>query len=198
MAGYKMKSTKIPSKPTDYNGVTYRSQLEARWAVFFDSLFIRHEYEPEWMEVEAGMKVVSYKPDFYLPDLNLWVEIKPQIPKDIEITKAAGWAEEADILVLFQLSPPTETSQSGWLFHWGDKIKKAILNKQVWWCECPVCKKIQVGELGEPTCGCIDYEEQISPLEEWDQVFGTNITPKFEKTPKLLAAFKAARNFKFD
>ena len=32
---------------TEYGGVTYRSQTEARWAVFFDTLGVEFQYEPE-------------------------------------------------------------------------------------------------------------------------------------------------------
>lgn len=32
---------------TEYKGYLFRSRLEARWAVFFDTLGIQWEYEPE-------------------------------------------------------------------------------------------------------------------------------------------------------
>lgn len=37
----------IKAKETEYNGYRFRSRLEARWAVFFDVLGIKYEYEPE-------------------------------------------------------------------------------------------------------------------------------------------------------
>lgn len=59
---------------TVYKGCRFRSRLEARWAVFFDSLGIRWEFEKEGFDLgEAGW----YLPDFWLPDLNIWCEIKP-------------------------------------------------------------------------------------------------------------------------
>ncbi len=45
---------------TYYNGYRFRSRLEARWAVVFDTLGIRYEYEPEGFETSAG----PYLPDF--------------------------------------------------------------------------------------------------------------------------------------
>ena len=61
---------------TRYKGYRFRSRLEARWAVFFDSLGLKWEYEPEGFELgEAGW----YLPDFYLPELNCWAEVKPHI-----------------------------------------------------------------------------------------------------------------------
>lgn len=65
---------------THYNGYCFRSRLEARWAVFFDALGIKYEYEKEGFELEStvfpGTKLY-YLPDFYLPELKCWVEIKP-------------------------------------------------------------------------------------------------------------------------
>ena len=60
---------------TVYNGYKFRSRLEARWAVFFDALGVNYEYEPEGFELSNGDK---YLPDFYLPELETFVEVKPE------------------------------------------------------------------------------------------------------------------------
>lgn len=57
---------------TAYNGYRFRSRLEARWAVFFDTLGIKYEYENEGYDLETGY----YLPDFWLPQLQCWMEIK--------------------------------------------------------------------------------------------------------------------------
>lgn len=59
---------------TVYNGYRFRSRLEARWAVFFETAGIEYEYEPEGFQFEDGTK---YLPDFYLPWFKCYVEIKP-------------------------------------------------------------------------------------------------------------------------
>lgn len=64
---------RIEAIETFYNGYRFRSRLEARWAVFFDALGIRYIYEPEGYGLPNGM---AYLPDFYLPDLKIWVEVK--------------------------------------------------------------------------------------------------------------------------
>ena len=71
-----MDST-IQVLPTFYNGYSFRSRLEARWAVFFDCLKIKFEYEPEGFVFSDGEK---YLPDFYLPTFNggMYVEVKPE------------------------------------------------------------------------------------------------------------------------
>lgn len=59
---------------TQYRGYRFRSRLEARWAVFFDALGIKWEYETEGYDLgEAGW----YLPDFWLPEIGWFVEVKP-------------------------------------------------------------------------------------------------------------------------
>jgi hypothetical protein len=63
---------------TVYRGCRFRSRLEARWAVFFDALGLRWEYEKEGFELPSGER---YLPDFWIPGLTQagsFVEIKPR------------------------------------------------------------------------------------------------------------------------
>ena len=64
----------IKAIETRYGGCRFRSRLEARWAVFFDACDIKWEYEPEGFILDDGTK---YLPDFYLTDLDTYIEIKP-------------------------------------------------------------------------------------------------------------------------
>lgn len=58
---------------TVYKGYLFRSRLEARWAIFFDSLGIKWEYEPEGIVLRNGK---CYLPDFYLINFNCYFEVK--------------------------------------------------------------------------------------------------------------------------
>ena len=58
---------------TEYKGYRFRSRLEARWAVFFDRLGIKYEYEPEGIVLSDG---TYYLPDFYLPGFHCYFEVK--------------------------------------------------------------------------------------------------------------------------
>lgn len=64
--------SQIKAIETRYAGCRFRSRLEARWAIFFDRLDVEWEYEPEGFETSAGW----YLPDFHLPRLGGWVEVK--------------------------------------------------------------------------------------------------------------------------
>lgn len=55
------------------NGDRFRSRIEARWAVFFDTAGIPFDYEKEGVILKDGTR---YLPDFWLPEQECWVEIK--------------------------------------------------------------------------------------------------------------------------
>lgn len=84
---------------TVYNHYRFRSRLEARWAVFFDAAGIAYQYEPEGFELDG----IRYLPDFWLPDLYCWVEIKGQYPASEEITKAfrLSIATQRDVYIFY-------------------------------------------------------------------------------------------------
>jgi hypothetical protein len=71
---------------TLYKGCYFRSRTEARWAVFFDALGVRWEYEKEGYDLGDG---IYYLPDFWFPDHKMFGEVKPEgeLTKD-EVEKA--------------------------------------------------------------------------------------------------------------
>lgn len=83
----------IQAIETYYAGHLFRSRLEARWAVVFDSLGIRWEYEPQGYLIGEHRR--PYLPDFYLTDLGWWVEVK-------------GASERLDINLLLDAVHPTQ------------------------------------------------------------------------------------------
>jgi uncharacterized protein YlaI len=75
---------------TEYKGYRFRSRLEARWAVFFDAVGIKYEYEKEGFDLgEYGY----YLPDFWFPELNVWAEVKGQDFTDDEENKVKALSE---------------------------------------------------------------------------------------------------------
>lgn len=73
---------------TVYNGYKFRSRLEARWAVFFDAIRLKYQYEPEGFEVTVHTSVFPdvdeettyrYLPDFYFPDAKCYGEVKANL-----------------------------------------------------------------------------------------------------------------------
>lgn len=91
---------------TYYNGYRFRSRLEARWAVFFDALGVKYEYEPEGFDLGDGL---YYLPDFRVEcwgcrggigeePFDLWIEVKGKMtPEDAEkIRRFANFNEDGD------------------------------------------------------------------------------------------------------
>lgn len=124
---------------TQYNGYRFRSRLEARWAVFFDTLGVEYEYEPEGFELPNGMR---YLPDFKVkcygtrggcsPEkyFDLWIEIKGVMTdRDAEKIKAFVWGTGSEIenplLILSQI-PSKDWTNGAWFdfdtFHCYEKL----------------------------------------------------------------------------
>lgn len=79
----------IEATPTWYGGTTFRSYLEACWAATLDTLGTAWEYEPERLTLPSG---TVYIPDFWLPEIGTWLEVKgtgvPRVEKAIELGEA--------------------------------------------------------------------------------------------------------------
>lgn len=61
---------------TSYASCRFRSRLEARWAVFFDRMGIEWQYEPEGFKLTHDGRQHYYLPDFFLPQIGTWIEVK--------------------------------------------------------------------------------------------------------------------------
>ena len=76
----------IEAVPSFYAGTDFRSALEANWAATLDRWGIAWQYEPETITLPSG---TVYLPDFWLPELGTWIEVKgpniPRIEKAIEL-----------------------------------------------------------------------------------------------------------------
>lgn len=105
----------IKAIETTYNGHRYRSRLEARWAVFFDACHIIYEYEPECFEISGK----RYLPDFYLPEYQLHVEVKPdRLGAELELEKVLPFIEERMIqrLLVLPAIPYSHNKNGVYLF----------------------------------------------------------------------------------
>ena len=94
---------------TKYKGYLMRSRLEARWAVFFDTLGVKWEYEAEGYDLG---KDGWYLPDFRLHMPNgsiLFAEVKPEHQDDFEgdhLRKCRALADATDCPVVLLSGVP--------------------------------------------------------------------------------------------
>lgn len=98
----------IQAIQTAYKGRMFRSRTEARWAVFFDDMQWKWEYEKEGYELPSG----RYLPDFYLPWHELWVEIKPDSPNEREMTLMSELAGATSRRAIILIGQPSELDHS--------------------------------------------------------------------------------------
>lgn len=167
---------------TEYNGYRFRSRLEARWAVFFDALGVKYQYEPEGFELEGGER---YLPDFWLPKEQMWVEIKPELPKGVwdGSSKAERFSRALDQKVWLAAGDPLESSSlliSGkyWWFDNNSKIKIDEIDL------CALCGSLTLHKEG---CWCRDAQDKefyIGALRTWE--------------PKIKSAARLARSARFE
>jgi hypothetical protein len=190
---------------TAYKGYRFRSRLEARWAVFMDALGLHWEYERQGFDLgEAG----RYLPDFWVRELQHWVEIKPSIEegknwpdmtKQGALAKASGFGvvtlcgtpgpidlntDTGDYMgfVAFAAAPAVDPELADYL---GDILLYDCFH---YWCECPYCGAIGIQYTGRSDRN-IHKPDCHSPNDNKYQ----NVD-----SPRLLAAYDAARSARFE
>ena len=89
---------------TTYHGCRFRSRLEARWAVFFDTIGIEWEYEPQGFVLgESG----CYLPDFYFPKSGAYAEVKPDLGSTCpDWNKAFVFGRQQKVYIIVLVGPP--------------------------------------------------------------------------------------------
>ena len=93
----------IKAIETKYNGYSFRSRTEAKWAYVFDKLNIKYLYENEGYELENGD---WYLPDFYLPEQDFFIEIKGTTPNQKELDKCSFLANGLNKPVVMVIGNP--------------------------------------------------------------------------------------------
>jgi hypothetical protein len=94
----------IKAIETRYKGYLMRSRLEARWATFFDKLDIKWEYEKEGFQFDGHF----YLPDFYLPELGIWCEIKGTLDGSNALELAKSFRENDKAICVIIGTPGDE------------------------------------------------------------------------------------------
>ena len=133
--------------PTTHNGVTYRSRLEARWAVFFNRAGIAARYEAEGYDLDG----VWYLPDFWLSDARIFVEVKPVEPTEQEASKAYTLARLSKNPVALVIGLPGD--HRGIIWPYPEEESNALS-----FCRCRRCNGLAIiyETSGHPLWDCLD------------------------------------------
>jgi hypothetical protein len=95
---------------TRFDGYIFRSRTEARWAVFFKTAGIRYEYEKEGFDLDGRW----YLPDFWLRDVQLWLEVKGGEPTAEERALCKELATASGYGVMLAIGAPDQSENILW------------------------------------------------------------------------------------
>jgi hypothetical protein len=174
---------------TRYKDIIYRSRVEARWAIFFDVLRVKHWYEYEGFVVDHK----PYLPDFYLPDLKCFVEIKGIKPTKEEQELAYALARDSGMPVhIFSGSIP-QSDMSTWAdegfetFTFDTKGKE-VMPKQLYLKEVYAVNKCSM-------CGTVG----IVPRGWMNEIGCCERSPSIHVPhPDVVRAYRLARSARFE
>jgi len=151
----------IKAIETFYKGSKFRSRLEAKWAVFFNILKIPYEYEKEGFDLGGD---IYYLPDFWMPTLKCWIEIKGEETTELDEVKYKKLAEKSHFRVYLFVGPIITPSDknSNFIKYKADSYSyssaKAFFiggtEDMYFWCECPNCRKFSIEYYGRPARNC--------------------------------------------
>lgn len=119
-----MAAHAIKAIETEFMGWRFRSRTEARWAVFFDALDIRFEYEHEGYDFNG----VRYLPDFWIPQSRTFFEVKGEDPSDEDTNKIALLAARKGAIVLVAIGAPNTEIEN--LLFVDRQLAESFLNKE--------------------------------------------------------------------
>jgi hypothetical protein len=100
-------SADIRPVETSYDGHRFRSRAEAGWAVFFNAAGLRYEYEKEGFDLNG----VWHLPDFWLPEIGFWLEIKGGEPTEQKEGLCQELADRSGQPVLLAIGAPEPRNQ---------------------------------------------------------------------------------------
>lgn len=206
-----------PAIETEYRGHLFRSRLEARWAVAFDRLGIAWKYETEGYRV--GYDQHPYLPDFYLPVLGMWAEVKGDPLKldkrlmDDAVSLKGGLPGtdpygEKSMLILGDIPPSDEPLA---YLHW--MVQRTVYAPCESFCACADARWQQVTLRSFPAAALMDARKEGESVRSPGVLVvpvgrGTLRPPEDVVTPqrcgfvladrKVLDAFRAARMARFE
>lgn len=189
----------IKAIETRYNGRRFRSRAEARHAVFFDNMGIAYEYEKEGFVINSK----PYLPDFYLPELDLWYEVKGAPPTEEEIILARDFAVENETSIGLAYGEVWQSSSLSGIYRFdnfgiGDEDLKHLLefSSHYQWICCYACGYIDLlrhGYVYTGNCTCRDALVWINDPQTGIPCQHTAVYPPSSRIFKAYAAAGEAR-----
>lgn len=160
-----------------YKGQWFRTEREARWAIFLDELKLMWEYEKRKVYLKSGVAV----PSFFIKKVRggMWLEVTENQPEPWQMQFAAELAKQTHYEVFLVGEPKPPRTNAEW---WGNAYvvfpKAGAYDTEYWWCQCPHCKEIGLEHQGDATRFCKRASR----------------TPgKYDESPLLMRAYQRAQ-----
>jgi hypothetical protein len=199
-------SPPIKAIETEYAGCRFRSRLEARWAVFFDTLGIKWRYESQGYELPSG----RYLPDFMVTasllggNDEIYTEVKGSLDRAelarlvraaIELPPISGGPWWPQLLVLGEIPRPgkpwvhtrVEVGSGCWglrsvFFGWHGNDPML----------CPI------GESVPFKPPWLDDMSDQHAAELCDWLVNSSVAPRLLVDPRVDEAYRVARSARFE
>jgi hypothetical protein len=202
---------------TRYAGCRFRSRLEARWAVFFDTLGIAWEYEPQGFELgplpaslieemkndrfrepeDADSEHLGYYlPDFWLPGQEAWIEVKGTELSEQEWNRLYRFFElvgQRSFVAVGNIPDPRTINAIGHPYGSGFEIH-TYGDHHYAWTRCLWCGFYDIAfdaRSARTRCGCHAKHYAGAPCCNGDKCYNGD-------EPSLLVAYEAARSARFE
>ncbi len=178
---------------TVYKGIRFRSRLEARWAVFFNSLNFKFVYEPEGYNLNG----IWYLPDFWISDWQTFIEIKPEKATHEQRNKCQKLSDLTNNNVLLIAGQPWLEEYTISLFE--PKLANQLSNENDDWSDVPLefaqdrKDETVIWLAMEGGCGGITLYVPPNPHPR----YGEKDPLTGEWANNIMEAFKAARQERF-
>lgn len=216
----------ITALETHYAGYKFRSRIEARWAVFFTRLGLDWEYEEQGYRVRSEAVVAAhpngavdawpavrrppghvdkpkpvtpYLPDLRIPELGLYLEVKPSKPHLIDPAGVKRWQHFAGQVALewdrgrtaMLIGPIPDPETVDALgpprpYEWYEQKIVMLGDWHTAWCACPSGDHFDIqfqARGGRIACGC-------------PRILGDGY--RTGDHPAILNAYGAARSARFE
>ena len=187
----------IQAIETEYQDYKFRSRLEARWAVFMSELGVPYEYEKEGYDLED---YGWYLPDFWLPTMDSWLEIKGAFPSAEEQAKCEKLAigTRKTVYLSWAAIPSAKEVANNGVEHilaykptiFMGKVRGWVDRDIVAWCACPRCGAVGLAHNGDGT--------ELSREGVCDCLFEIGYHVMAYDAPHILDAYRKARSERFD
>ena len=154
-------------KEINWNGYRMRSKIEAKWALFFETISVQYFYEPDTIALKRGDKIVNYLPDYFLPNFECYIEIKlDKCPTVDECSKCHMLAVQTgkDVFLFYEELGKKHTN--GYMY----KGTTGAFLPQMRFVQCPRCSAFGITHMGlvaAMKCGCCKNDGDITNSESY-------------------------------